>query len=206
MIVLDIETRGTDFYKSGIWQIGALEFENPQNTFLEEARIDNEDQIVNIPGDKRTVYEITGLKDEDFRDKRKQSQKKLIQNFFNYVKNLKAIKNCICQNPAFDLGIINIKAGKYGLGKIPFHHRSFDLHTYAQEKYKEIHGKFLIKDDHSDMGLSNILEFCGMKDNRKKHNALEDCKLTAECFSRLVHGKPLFPEYSQFKVPAYLAK
>ena len=56
------------------------------------------------------------------------------------------------------------------------------------------------------MGLKNILTFCGMQDNRKVHNALEDAKLTAECFSRLVYGKNLFPEYAQFKIPMGLKK
>ena len=36
------------------------------------------------------------------------------------------------------------------------------------------------------------------------HNALEDSKLTAECFSRLLYGKNVFPKYSQFKIPRYL--
>ena len=38
------------------------------------------------------------------------------------------------------------------------------------------------------------------------HNALEDAKLAAECFTRLMDGKNLFPEYSQFKVPGELRK
>ena len=56
------------------------------------------------------------------------------------------------------------------------------------------------------MGLTNILKLCGMEDNRQAHNALEDCKLTGECFSRLIYGKNLFSEYIQFKIPLYLTK
>jgi hypothetical protein len=93
------------------------------------------------------------------------------------------------------------------------------LHTVAQEKYKEINGKYLLKENgNSDMNLKKVLEFCGIPDERKQeingkitekgkeHNALEDCKLEAECFSRLVFGKNLFSEYSKFKVPRYLKK
>jgi len=50
MMVFDIETSGTNFYKCGIWQIGALELENPENTFLQEGRIDDKDKILNNPG------------------------------------------------------------------------------------------------------------------------------------------------------------
>ncbi len=68
------------------------------------------------------------------------------------------------------------------------------------------------------MGLRNILKLCGIEDERrsvredkisregKPHNALEDAKLTAECFSRLVYGKNLFPEYAKFKIPGELTK
>ncbi len=66
------------------------------------------------------------------------------------------------------------------------------------------------------MGLSKILEFCGMEDTRvllkdgeivkegKPHNALEDAKLTAECFSRIVNGKNLIEEFKKFPIPEYL--
>ncbi len=202
MIVLDIETTGLDFKKCGIWQIGAIEFENPKNYFLEEARIDNEDEILNYAGAKKTVYEITGKKDSDFRNPELQTQKKLLENFFRWIEKTK-VRNFLCEGPQFDVGFILTKARKYNL-EIPFYHRSFDLHTISQLRYFQTKEEFLIKENHSDMGLPNTLQFCGMQNNRKSHNALEDCKLEAECFSRLLHGKGSFPEYSQFPVPDYL--
>ncbi|MDP3027107.1 MAG: 3'-5' exonuclease [Nanoarchaeota archaeon] len=205
MIVVDIETSGLDFNKCGIWQIGALELENPANTFLEEARIDDEDEILNDSQAKKKVLEVTGKTKEEFRDKSKQSQKQLLEHFFKWCENIK-IKNFVCQNPQFDYSFIAlVKAKKYGL-LLTFPYRAFDLHSIAQLKHFEVKGGFLIKEDKSDMGLTNILEFCGMRDNRKEHNALEDAKLTAEAFSRLVYGKSLFPEYAEFPVPDYLKK
>ena len=56
------------------------------------------------------------------------------------------------------------------------------------------------------MNLKKILAFCGMEDERGYHNALEDCKIEAECFNRLIYGKNLFPEYSKFEIPEYLKK
>ncbi len=198
MIVLDIETSGLDKVKSGIWQMGAIDLTNPDNYFLEEAKIDDEDIVT------REALKIIGKSESELRDNSKQSQHQMIKNFFDWIEK-RPIKNFLCQNPVFDVAIVEIKANKYKL-KIPFHYRSFDLHNFAQAKYFEVNSQFLIKEAHSDMGLSNILVFCGMKDNRESHNALEDCKLTAECFSRLVYGKNLFPEYSKFKLPDYLKK
>ncbi len=210
MIVVDIETSGLDFNKCGIWQIGALEFESPKNTFLEDARIDDEDKI------EEGALKVTGKTEGELRDKSKQSQKQMIEHLFEWMKSIK-IKNFICENPQFDLGFITTKAKKYGL-KPPYHHRCFDLHSIASLRYFQVNNQFLIKDNHSDMSLPNTLRFCGIKDPRRKvegnkvlkqgtpHNALEDCKLEAECFSRLIYGKSLLKEFAKFKIPEYLLK
>ena len=208
MIVLDIETSGLYPEKNGIWQIGSLDFYNPKNTFLEEARIDDEDEI------SESALKVTGKTEAELRDSNKQSQKQLIQNFFDWTKTAR-IKNALCQNPNFDYSFIAQKSRKYEL-EVPFHYRTFDLHSFAQGKYQQQYGKFLMREDHSDMSLSNILKFCGLDDKRiimdkgiivqegRPHNALEDAKLTAEAFSRLTYGKELLEEYSQYKIPVYL--
>ncbi|MBU3906932.1 MAG: 3'-5' exonuclease [Nanoarchaeota archaeon] len=204
MIVLDIETSGMDKVRCGVWQIGALEFENPKNYFLQEAKIDDEDKIIN--SGKKPVLEIIGKTEEELRDKKKQPQKQLLENFFKWIEERRvSMKNFLCQNPQFDVGFLEMKSDKYGL-KIPFHYRVFDLHSIAQKSYHDLYGEFLIKDEHSDMGLTSILRFVGMEDNRKVHNALEDCKLTGECFSRLIYGKNLFPEYAKYDIPKEIKK
>lgn len=202
-ISMDIEASGLDKVRCGIWQIGAVDL-NTMEEFLQECRIDDKDEILTPPDADKPVLEVIGKTEEQLRDKQKQPQKKLIQNFFDWVKQ-KSLMNFLCQNPAWDIGILEIKSRKYGL-RIPYNYRSFDLHTTAQNKYEDLRGKILTKDMHSDMGLSNILKLCGMKDERKAHNALEDAKLTAECYFRLRYGKNLFPRYSQYKIPKGLIK
>ena len=131
------------------------------------------------------------------------------------------IRNLLCQNPQFDLAFLEIKANKHGLKKT-FQFRAFDLHSIAQTIYFNKKNKFHFRLNNknskleSDMDLTNILNFCGIKDNRARfidgkmisegnpHNALEDCKLTGESFSRLIYGKNLFPEYSEFEIPSEL--
>jgi len=200
-IVLDIETSGIDKIRCGIWQIGAVDLVTGEE-FLEEARLDDDDEIINLA--KKPVLEVIGKTEEELRDKNKQSQKELLESFFKWVESRK-MKNFLCQNPQFDVAFLDVKARKYGL-KIPFHYRCFDLHNIAQTRYHDLNGKFLVNENHSDMSLTNILKFCGMEDNRKAHNALEDAKLTAECFSRLIYGKNLFPEYAKYPIPEVLKK
>lgn len=211
MIVVDIETSGNLYpHEIGIWQIGAIEIENPENTFLQEGRIDDEDKV------EPEALTVTGKTEEDLRDKNKQSQKQLLENFFEWALNIEN-KVMIAHNTPFDFGFLSIKARKYGL-KFPFKHRSFDLHAFAAFKYFQINRNFLSEDGHSALNLTKILEFCGMKDNRiimkehnvleegTPHNGLEDAKLEAECFYRIIYGKNLLPEFEKDTVPKYLRK
>lgn len=209
MIVVDTEFTSLN-YKGGLWQIGAIDLNNPKNTFLEEARLEDEDEI------DQNSLDVVEKTEEELRDKSKQSQKELLEHFFRWAENIKE-KNLICQGQ-WDFSYLLIKADKFGL-EFPFGHRCFDLHSIAQAKHVEIKGNLLIKDGYSDMGLSNVLKFCGLEDYRRRidkkgvlvkegkpHNALEDAKLEAECFSRLIFGKNLLPEFSKFKIPEYLKK
>jgi DNA polymerase III epsilon subunit-like protein len=208
MIILDIETSGLNPESCGIWQIGAIDLENSENYFLEEGRINDNDEIA------EGALLVTGKSREYFLNENKQSEKELLAHFFKWCESVR-IKNCLCQNPQFDLGFVTMKARKYEL-KSPLAHRAFDLHSIAQLKYFQIKNNFLFKENHSDMNLSNILNFCGIKDERrhvdgielisegKEHNALEDCKITGECFSRIVYGKNIFREFSKFSIPEYL--
>ena len=214
-VVLDIETSGLDRIKCGVWQIGAIDL-NTMEEFLEEGRIDDDDAIEN------DALLVIGKTEEYLRDEEKQSQKELIGQFFKWISG-RAMRNVLCQNPQFDVSVIEIRAKKYGLKK-PIQHRAFDLHTVAQAMHLKINKEFLIRPGkdtsgfESNMNLTNVLEFCGIPDNRtqlidgkvmqkgKPHNALEDCKLTAECFSRLLYGKNMFPEFTKYKIPLEMKK
>lgn len=213
MIVLDIESSGLNTQKCGIWQIGALELENPKNNFLEESRIEDDEEIT------EEALKITEKTEKELRDLNKQTQKELILNFLEWAKTCKS-RIIIGQNIGIDLSFIQNKCLRYNIMdkfRESIGYRSFDTHTIAQLKYKEKNGKFLLRDGgRSDMNLPKILKFCGLKDSRRimkkgeiikegtPHNALEDAKLTAECFSRLMYRKNLFPEYSEYKIPKVL--
>ncbi len=208
MIVVDTEFTSLDFNKGGLWQIGAIDLENPENTFLEEARLEDDDEV------QQATLDVVGKTEEELRDKSKQSQKEMLINFFEWVKKIR-IKHIFSQGP-WDFSYLFTKSKKFGL-EYPFHHRTFDLHSIAQMKYAMLYGKLFIEKDYSAMGLRNVLEFCGMEDKRRNigrngetsregspHNALEDARLEAECFSRILFGKNLLPEFNKFPIPEYL--
>jgi len=200
MIIVDIETSGLDPEKHGICEIGAIDFFNPRNTFFQESRID-EDELID-----ENALMVNGKSFSELRDYEKPSQKSMIENFIEWHKNAR-IRNFGGENPHFDVNFIKSKIKKYKIEyNIPA--RMFDLHSIAQARYFEIYGKFLIEEENrrSSMSLKEILEFCGIKDERKFHSGLEDAKLEAECFSRILRGENLLKEYLEFPIPIYLLK
>ncbi|MFH1787636.1 MAG: 3'-5' exonuclease [archaeon] len=215
MIVLDIESSGVDTGKCGIWQIGAFEIENPENQFLEESRIDDEDLV------EEGAIKITGRSEEEMRNSNKQSQKQLILNFLEWAKRCKD-RIIIGHNIGWDFNILQNKCSRYEISNQfikTIGYKGLDTYSIAQLEHLETKGDFAIKEDgRGDMGLHKVLEFCGIKDNRiildgnevekegKPHNALEDAKLTGECFNRLVFGKNLFSEFAKFEMPEVLRK
>ena len=214
MIVLDIETSGLDTGKCGIWQIGAIDLETREE-FLEEGRIDEEDKV------EEGALRVTGKTEEELRNEKKQSQKQLILNFLEWVKNFQT-KIIIGQNIGFDMMFMQTKCIRYGIQKEfreTIGSKGLDTYTIAQIKHLEKKGNYSLKENGvGDMSLGKVLEFCGLVDNRMElsgtkvvkkgtpHNALEDCKLEAEAFSRLIYGKNLLPEFKEFEIPDYLIK
>jgi len=210
MIVLDIETSGGKQSPSqlGVWQIGALELENPKNTFFQEGHIDSEDLV------EEGAILVTGRSEKEMRNPKLQSQKELIENFLTWASKIED-QTLICHNPQFDYGFIWVKSNKYKINlKVPY--RAMDLHTLSVDRIFKTKGILPKKDNQTAVSLKDIIEFCSLKDERiqlkettivkqgSPHNALEDAKLEAECFSRLVYGKNLLPEFKEFPIPDYL--
>jgi DNA polymerase III epsilon subunit-like protein len=211
MIVVDIETSGDLFpERNGIWQIGAVDTDNPENVFLEECRIDDEDAVEEIS------LKICGKTEEDYRDPTKQSQKEMLEKFFRWSERVK-IRNLVCQSTPFDYGFLWARAKKYGI-EFSLPKKTVDLYAIAVLRYYQVNGRLNLEGNQIKMGLPAIAEFCGLKSNRlqmkdgkvikegKPHNALEDAKLEAECFSRLMYGKNLLKEFEKFQIPNELKR
>ncbi len=54
---------------------------------------------------------------------------------------------------------------------------------------------------HTALNLNAVLEYCGVPREPDPHNALTGAKCHAEVASRLLYGKGLLPEFSQYKLP-----
>jgi len=197
MMIVDIETTGLNPVKNSIIEIAAIKFDKPDVYFHSLCRIDKEDEI-----DPKAL-EINGQSLKEIRDVNRPSQKQALIDFFKWINKQQDFFIGGQNVGEFDWNFLRAKAEKYGLD-FPLHKRTLDLHAVTFFKYLKVHNKFFVDKGISSMGLPAILQFLGLRDERGKHNALEDTKLEAECFSRLLNGKNLLEEFKQFSIPHYL--
>jgi len=196
MIVVDIETTGLDWHKNAILSIGAVEFSNPTNTFYQEARISEEDEVTD------EALRINGFTKEQIHDSSKQTEKELVKNFFGWLAQF-SDQTIAGQNVDLDKGFLNEKAKKYDLN-YEIGKRIVDMHGLTYLRYLKLGLPVPLKNNFSNINTDSIFKFVGLEERPGTHNALEDARLEAETFSRLAFGKHLLDEYKHFSVPEVL--
>ena len=129
----------------------------------------------------------------------KKSDREVVVDFLAWLQPIEE-KTLAGQNPSFDRDFLQTTAYRYHINW-PLAHRTIDLHTVA---YSHMLGRGIAppkKNQHSDLGLKDILKYVGVNFTREKHNALEDALLEAEALSRLIYGRPLLSKFSDHPIP-----
>jgi DNA polymerase III epsilon subunit-like protein len=181
MIVVDIETTGMEPKKNSLLSIGALEFENPENTFYGECRADEGAEISNI------ALKINGFSREQIKDTKKQPSKELLESFVKWGGKIKD-RTIAGDNIWFDLGFLQEYFRKYKMRWI-FGKKSVELHEISALTAGV------------PWSLDAVLYMVGVPPRDSAHNALNDAELTAEAISRIIHGKKLLKKFRNFPVP-----
>ena len=85
----------------------------------------------------------------------------------------------------------------------PFAHRIIDIHSLAWEHMikRGLTPPLNPEKRHSALNLDAALQYCGIPEEPRPHNALTGAKCNAEVISRLLHDKKLLPEFEQFEIP-----
>ena len=121
MIILDIETTGTDPRRHSIVEVGAIDFDNPGIFFNERCSVWKGAEI------DFKALEINGLTLNEIRDKTIFTQKELISSFMMWVDPIED-RTIAGQNVDFDINFLNESAARCGfefsLGK-----RKVDQHS-----------------------------------------------------------------------------
>lgn len=198
MIVLDIETTGTDPRLHSIVEVGAIDFDNPVNHFNARCQIWEGAEI------DLKALKINGLTLNDIQDNTILTQIDLISSFINWIENVED-KTIAGQNVDFDIDFLNESSARCGLdfnlGK-----RKVDQHSIVYAHFLKRKTKPPLKDGFSDLNSDFIMNYVGLPPEPKPHRAINGARFEAEALSRLISGRVLFEEFDKYAIPAYLLK
>lgn len=198
MIVIDVETTGTNIEQHGLVSIGAVDLENPKKQFYDVCRVFYGAKI-----DEKALA-INGFTKADVLDTAKKSEKELLESFLEWMQGASG-KIIAGMNPSFDRDFLRAAAKRSELS-LPFGYRTIDLHTLAYAHFLK-KGIDLPKSDlGSGLHMDVILQNVGLQSREGPHNALEDARLSAEAIYRLLYGKGLLEEFSEMVLPKHLKK
>lgn len=195
MLVIDTECSGMSPERDSILSIGALDLKNPHNRFYGECRIWEGAHI------NDEALAVNGFSKESSQDVNKKPEGELIKEFLVWSESL-SDRTLSGQNPSFDRDFLRAAAARVHL---PWNlaHRTIDTHTlcYMHMVNRGIEPPIDPEHRRSMLDLDAILNYCGIPDEPTPHNALTGALSHAEVINRLLYGKKLLPEFSQFEIP-----
>ncbi len=196
MIAIDVEASGTEAKEHSIVSVGALDLANPSNRFYEECRIWDGAHIMD------EALAVCGFTREQITASRKQSEADLIHAFLHWAEGI-GERTLAAQNVSFDRDFLKAAAERAGHTDWSFSHRTIDTHTLAYMHMIQ-HGLRPPTDPihrHSALNLDTTLQYCGIPEEPMPHNALTGALSHAEVISRLLYGRKLLPEFTEFEIP-----
>ncbi|MBK7711923.1 MAG: 3'-5' exonuclease [Bacteroidales bacterium] len=196
MIVLDIETTGTDPRCHSIVEVGAIDFDCPGNYFNERCQIWEGAEI-----DFRAL-EINGLTLNDIQDQTILTQKELLTRFRSWTDHIED-KTISGQNVDFDINFLNESSGRCGLN-FSLGKRKVDQHSIVYAHLLKSNIRPPLKEGFSDLNSDFIMNYVGLPSEPKPHRAINGARFEAEALSRLLFGRVMFDEFSDYEIPDYL--
>ncbi len=193
MIILDIETTGSDYTKHSIVQIAALEFERPDNRFVAQCRIWKGAAVDPFT---RTY---NGWTDEQLYDKAARTDREVAEDFLRWTQTV-GEKTIVGENPSFDRDFLRWTLERYGK-QWTLGFRTIDIHTVSTLHRWQRGIAIPHEQGMSMLRLDETLKYVGLPEEPKPHAALAGALREAEAFSRLVYGKQLLKEFAQYPVP-----
>lgn len=194
MIAFDAEMSGLDPQKHSIVSLGALDLDEPSNQFYEECRVwdgaDVEDEALAVNGFTR----------EEVADPSKQSEADLIRSFVAWAMDKPQNRTLAGQNVATDRAFVDAACRRAGIEN-PFAHRTIDTHSLVWLHMTERGIAPPVLKQHSAISLTFALNYCGLPEEPKPHNALTGAYCHAEIIARIAYTKKLLPEFNAYDLP-----
>ncbi|HLP44010.1 MAG TPA: 3'-5' exonuclease [Candidatus Nanoarchaeia archaeon] len=192
MIIVDVETTGTNPAKNSLVSIGAVNFDAPLDQFYEECQIWDGAHI------EPAAMEVNGFTEEQIRDTKKPTEAETLKNFLVWIES-KQNQIVVAQNPMFDLGFLQAAAYRAGVD-YKLAHRSLDIHTLAFMHMIKKGIEPPINNGKSNINSDGIMKYVGIPTEPRPHIAINGAVWEAEALSRLLYGKNLFSQFKDYPV------
>ncbi|MDP3996759.1 MAG: 3'-5' exonuclease [bacterium] len=189
MIVVDVETTGTDPHVHGIVSVGAVDLASPERRFYDECRVFEGAHVM------EEALGINGFTEKEIHDPSKKTEEQVLRSFIPWAMDTDD-HTLAGHNPIFDISMLQTAAKRYGLDW-PFPHRSIDSHSvcFAHMIWKG--KKPPTEKGRTALNLDSVLKYVGLPPEPRPHNGLQGALRAAEALSRLLYGKGLLPEFEK---------
>lgn len=195
MLVVDVEASGVIPYKHSIVSIGAVDTDTPEQRFYVECQIWDGAEVM----DEALV--VNGFSSAEITDTSKPTEAEAVRMFLEWSQHSNN-RTLTGQNPSFDRDMLREAAKRAGLSW-DLAYRTLDTHTMCYMHMVTHGGAEPIDPQHrrSRLSLDEVLNYCGIPEEPKPHNALTGALAHAEVASRLLFHAPLLQEFADYKIP-----
>lgn len=193
MIIVDVETTGTEEDKHSLLSIGAVDFLDPNRRYYRECRMFEGAHIM----DGST--EINGFTETDMRDPSKISDKELVEEFIAWAEEGKSIM-LAGHNLILDFMFIKATAERNHIN-FPFPKRTIDLHSVCFTHMMLQGVEPPTEEGKSQLNSDRVLKYCGLPAEPRPHIAINGALYEAEALSRLLRNQKLLPEFKEYEIP-----
>lgn len=196
MLVVDCEMTGLEPNEHSIVSAGAVDFDRPDRRFYEECRMWDGAKV------EDAALAVNGFTREQIADPSKQTEADLVHRFITFAEGMKDT-TIAGQNVFTDLYFLQAAARRAKHTAWPFAHRILDIHSLCWEHmiHRGLTPPISSEKHHSALNLDAVLNYCGIPEEPKPHNALTGALCNAEVIARLLYGRKLLPEFQQYEIP-----
>lgn len=192
MIVVDIETTGTNSRVHSILSIGAVDLVDKRE-FSGECRAFPDAKI------EEEAMKVNGISEDEAFNPSKQTDEELLLSFISWMKESKD-HTVAGQNPHFDVSFLEETARRYHIN-ISIPHRIIDLHSMTILHMENRGISYPVAHNRSDLNSDKIMEYVGIPPEVHPHIAINGARIEVEAFSRLLWNKGYYDEYKAYKIP-----
>lgn len=187
MIVVDVETSGVDPAHDGVLAIGAVDFADPSREFYMECRLREGAHV------HKEALAVNGFTEEQIHDVKKPSEAEALAAFTAWA-NKAEDRTFAGHNVSFDRDFLRHAAAVAHV-EWPFAQRTVDLHSVMVAALMRAGREVPVTRNHSALSLDVILGYFGLPAEEKPHVGIRGARLETECFSRLIYGRSVYPEF-----------